>query len=338
MRLDNLILTPGLIFFLVLTWATTVCGGAYKYHFPKSGEGPASGTTVVGYFRTHTISPKETLLDAARNYGLGFNDLELLYPHIDPWIPNPGTHLCMPTQWILPPSRHNGIVINIPELRLYRFFPKIGMVKTYPIGIGDIDWKTPRGNYRVIARKENPTWVIPTSLREKYETTQIPPGPENPLGKYWLGLSLKGYGIHGTNSPWGVGRLISHGCIRLYPEHIAQLFGEVPLGTPVEIVYEPIKFGVREGEIFIEVHPDPYDIIPDLTDFALNRLNASGLEPFIAMESVYRALKHPTGVPVRIGNISKGGDISITGDAATQNGCIIPTNQHVKRRSKHENG
>ena len=140
-------------------------------------------------------------------------------------------------------------MINLPEMRLYRFFPRIGAVKTYPVGIGGQHGKTPEGTCWVVDRRVDPTWVVPASLKEKYDVPMIPPGPENPLGRYWLGLSRKGYGIHGTDFPWCVGRAVSNGCIRLYPEHIEQLFGKPPVGIWVEIVYEPVKVGFRRGEI-----------------------------------------------------------------------------------------
>lgn len=300
-----------LLFFFSCGYAYS---GAFKYRLPSPGDNPKSFETVVGGIQYHTVSEKETLLDIARNYELGFNEVQLLYPLIDPWIPEAGTRLVIPTMWILPATKKEGIVINLPELRLYRFFPKIKMVKTYPIGIGDLGWETPEGAYRVIVHEVNPTWRIPLSLREKYGRSYIPPGPENPLGEYWIGLSRKGYGIHGTNFPWGVGRLVSHGCIRLYPEHISRLFTETPVGTPVEIIYEPIKVGFRQGEIFLEVHPDPYGKIVDLKGHARTILRNLGLLESVSEEKVNAALLVRNGVPFPIG-IKREGDAgaSITG-------------------------
>ncbi|UCF81946.1 MAG: L,D-transpeptidase family protein [Desulfobacteraceae bacterium] len=249
----------------------------------------------------HTIVPKETLLDIARNYELGFNEIQLPYLHLDPWIPESGLRLSIPTQWVLPTTKHERVVINLPEMRLYRFFPLIKIVRTYPVGIGDLGWETPQGVYRVVEHVVDPTWEIPLSLQEKYGITKVPPGPENPLGKYWIGLSRKGYGIHGTNFPWGVGRLVSHGCIRLYPEHITQLFRKTPLGTPVEIIYEPVKIGFRNGEIFLEVHPDPYKKFVDLEAHTRSRLQELGLWGYISKEGLQVTLKTRNGVPTKIG-------------------------------------
>lgn len=268
--------------------------------------------TVVGSVRHHTVTPKETLLDIARDFGLGFNEIRLLYPAMDPWIPEPGSRLAIPTRWILPPTRHHGLVINLPELRLYHFLPKFGIVTTYPVGIGDIGRETPVAVGRVIHRQVDPTWVIPESLRDKYGIVSVHPGPHNPLGKYWVGLSLDGYGIHGTNFPWGVGRLVSHGCIRLYPEHIALLFEEVCVGEPFEIVYEPVKIGIQAGNMFIEVHPDIYGRIPDMEAHTKRQLQEMGLWGSISVRAVKDALQKQNGVPVHIGCLKKGGDASIT--------------------------
>lgn len=316
----------GRVTFQVLTilaflGSTAVSAGGFKYRFASIGEDHRSERTVVGCVRSHTVTPNETLLDIARKYGLGFNDIQILHPEVDPWIPEAGVRLSIPTCWILPPSKYEGVVINLPELRLYRFFPRIRMVKTYPVGIGVMGWETPEGIYRVVDRKEDPTWTVPLSLREKYGIISMPPGSENPLGKYWIGLSRKGYGMHGTNFPWGVGRLISHGCIRLYPEHIAKLYREVPVNTPVEIIYEPVKVGFKDMGIFIEVHPDLYGKISDMEKYTLNRLKESALIDYISMKKVKAALEKQSGVPVCIGTLQKGGEMSVAKEAVVSLSC-----------------
>jgi L,D-transpeptidase ErfK/SrfK len=272
--------------------------------------------TVVGAIRHHIVMSKETLLDIARNFDLGYLEISRLYPDMDPWNPGRGRNLVIPTQWVLPPTKSYGLVINLPEMRLYHFFPKINMVATYPVGIGDIGWETPSAVAHVIDRTADPVWTVPKSLRAKYGMASMPPGPDNPLGKYWIGLSLKGYGIHGTNSPWGVGRLVSHGCIRLYPEDIAILFENVSVNTPVEIVYEPVKIGIRDHNIFIEVHPDIYQRIPDIRTQTIHRLQKLGIMSGVSVLKVKDALEKQSGVPVRVGFLKKGGDVTFTGRAS----------------------
>ncbi|MGC1403359.1 MAG: L,D-transpeptidase family protein [Thermodesulfobacteriota bacterium] len=279
------------------SWA----GGAYPYRFPgpKLSLDPKADT-VIGLMGEYTVKEKDTFLDVARDYDLGFNELETLYPHIDPWVPPLGMKVVIPSQWILPQSRKYGIVINIAEMRLYYFFKNIRMVRTYPIGIGDQGWFSPEGTCWVAEKRKNPTWHIPKSLQEKYQLKTMPPGPDNPLGDYWLGLSFSGYGIHGTNFPWAVGRLVTHGCIRLYPEDIKVLFSMVPIKTPVELIYEPVKVGFKQGRIFMEVHPDIYGKIPKFTEYGIKKISSLGLAAMVNDDLMRKALEEKQGIPVDI--------------------------------------
>jgi L,D-transpeptidase ErfK/SrfK len=275
--------------------------GAYPYHSPQhEEEEDVSINTVIGEFRDYVIQEKDTLLDIARNFDLGYLDIILFYPDIDPWLPPTGEKIAIPTAWILPGVDKKGIVINIPELRLYLFFNDIHMVKTYPIGLGVLEAPTPFGSYTIVEKTKNPTWNIPASLQEEYGRTSIPPGPENPLGDYRLRLSRHDYGIHGTNRPWGIGRLVSHGCIRLYPEDIEVLFSEVEVGTPVEIIYEPIKIGFKEGRIFIEVHPDLYNEISNPLLYAAKKLFTYRVWEEVDLDLLVQALEEQRGVPIDV--------------------------------------
>jgi L,D-transpeptidase ErfK/SrfK len=290
-----------MLLFLLLLPAESFAKGAYPYCFPekKTGIDPTA-TTVIGAFQDYVTTKEDTLLDVARNFDLGYNELVLAYPAIDPWITPAGEKLSIPTEWVLPPVNSKGIVINVPELRLYLFFTDIHMVKTYPIGIGVLDSPTPLGRFTVIEKTKNPTWNIPLALQEEYGRTSMPPGPDNPLGAYRLRLSNYDVGIHGTNIPWGIGRLVSHGCIRLYPEDIEELYNIVKVGTPVEIIYEPVKIGFKEGHIFIEVHPDLYNVITDLFIYTARKLFISQLWDEVDMDLLNKALEEHKGIPVDI--------------------------------------
>ena len=304
MNLSKKILIYGLAFLMVSVAAGSAAARSYQYRLATTKEGISEEKTVIGALRKHTIKPEETLLDVARVYGLGFHEIEILYPEIDPWIPKAGTRLTIPTLWVLPPTKHQGIVVNIPELRLYRFFPKTKTVKTYPVGIGDLETVTPLGTYRVARRDVNPEWKVPPDRQERYGGYEImPPGADNPLGKYWIGLSNRKYGIHGTNNAWSIGRAVSGGCIRLYPEHISQLYKEVPVGTYVEIIYEPVKFGFWKQQIYIEVHPDLYGKIDDLEAHAMMLLDQRGLRDHVSIENVKKALEKKNGLPVAVGSL-----------------------------------
>ena len=128
----------------------------------------------------------------------------------------------------------------------------------------------------------------------------MPPGPDNPLGEYRLRLSRYDYGIHGTNAPLGIGRLVSHGCIRLYPEDIKELFSLVPLGTRVEIIYEPVKIGFKEGRIFVEVHPDIYHKITNLFIYTARKLFMARLWEEVDISLLSQAVEEHTGIPIDI--------------------------------------
>ncbi|MEJ5366516.1 MAG: L,D-transpeptidase family protein [Desulfosoma sp.] len=259
--------------------------------------------TVVGAPRRHEVKPGESLLDIARAYGLGYNEMALLYPRMDPWLPPRQKHLIVPTIWVLPPTRFEELVINIPELRLYFFDKKSRTVQTYPIGIGDEGWETPLGVGHIAEKRPNPAWYIPESLQAKYGMKVMPPGPENPLGEYMMKLSLGPYGIHGTHMPWGVGRLVSHGCIRCYPEHIRILYPQVAVGTRLEIIYEPVKLGVKNGRVYVEAHPDVYGKIGDYTLYATEKLNRSPWAAKIDRKRFALAVRLQNGVPTDVGTI-----------------------------------
>lgn len=298
---SNLIAAALYIALLITYWPALAYGGAFLYRFPNNEKGiDADAITVVGVLQHYYPKGEDTLLDIARKFDLGFHDLISLHPDIDPWLPPEGSKLFLPTSWILPETEKKGIVVNIPEMRLYLFMDSIHMVTSFPIGLGDFDWQTPVGVFFVEGKRINPTWHIPKSLQEEYGMATMPPGPDNPLGTHCLNLSPGDYRIHGTHQPWGVGRLVSHGCIRLYPEDIIELYKLVSIGTPVEIIYEPIKVGFKLGRIFIEVHKDIYGKIPNSLQHAIDMINKKDLRYEVDLGQLVWAVKEKNGIPVDI--------------------------------------
>lgn len=288
-----LVVLPGLSPAEEKTWTAQVV----KYPYNLESE------TVVGKPRLHQVKQGESLLDIARTYGLGFNEMALLYPRLDPWLPPKQKSLIVPTTWILPPTRLEELVINVPELRLYFFDKKSRTVQTYPIGIGDEGWETPLGIGYIAEKRPNPAWYIPESLQAKYGMKVMPPGPGNPLGEYMMKLSLGPYGIHGTHMPWGVGRLVSHGCIRCYPEHIRILYPQVAVGTRIEIIYEPLKIGLKGGRVYVEAHPDVYGKIADYTRYAMEKLDRSPWASKVDRQRFALAVRLQNGVPTDVGTV-----------------------------------
>ena len=221
---------------------------------------PEEGDDVVGQTFKFTTHYEDTFSDIARLYDIGFRELKDANPEVDPWLPGEGTEITIPQQYILPPGPRQGIVINLAELRLYYFPPGRNEVVTHPLGIGREGWSTPAGRTTIIGKKKDPTWTPPDSILKEHAADGtplppvVPPGPDNPLGGYALYLGIKGYLMHGTNKPYGVGMRVSHGCIRLYPEDIEQLFQRIPIGTSVRIINQPYKAGWLKGELYIEAH------------------------------------------------------------------------------------
>ena len=232
--------------------ATTV----FEYREPVAGAADTgSAATIIGDASTYTAVFKDTLLDIARRNHLGYTELILANPGVDAWLPGAGTPVAIPSRWILPDAPREGIVLNIPEMRLYYYLPD-SRVMTFALGVGVEGQYTPPGEYRIRQKRENPTWYVPLSIQKEKENHPkvVPPGPDNPLGKYWMRLSHTSYGIHGTNNSWAIGRRVTHGCIRLYPEDIAYLYSLVPEGTPARVIYQHAKVGVRNGKGYFQVY------------------------------------------------------------------------------------
>jgi L,D-transpeptidase ErfK/SrfK len=274
--------------------------GPFTYRFPQGPGVDPNAITVVGQPQIHHIVRYENLYKIAREYDLGFWELANDHPGMDhfylPW----DTDMVIPTQWILPndPSPP-GYLINVAELRGYRYFPDKHEVWTFPVGLGVLDYKTPfNKRFRVQTKIVNPGWRIPKHLQAKYGISYMPPGPDCPVGSRWMGLSH--YGLHGTAYPMGVGRLVSHGCIRHYPEDILKLFDMTPMGTSVELIYQPVKIGFLHGRIYMSVHKDIYSKIPDMLHYAMKQVQERNLASLIDWNRFLRTVGEQTGAPVDI--------------------------------------
>jgi L,D-transpeptidase ErfK/SrfK len=303
------------VFRFLLAWLImalaqpAIAAGPYNIHLPASSGGvDPQALTLVGAVQHYRIKKGDDLLELARHYGLGYSELGVMYRHWDPFLPPVGAEMTVPTLWIVPNNHGNQIIVNTGEMRLYYFVNNNTQVYTFPIGMGVLDFRTPQGKFRVIEKKVNPAWHIPKSLQAKYGMSVMPPGDENPLGDYKLTLSWGDYGIHGTAMPLGVGRLVSHGCTRMYPEHIKKLFPLVPMGTSVEYVYEPAKIGFRQGRIYLSVHEDVYFKIPSMILHVLNMLEQRSLADQVNMRKVMQAVEEQNGLPVDISRGASGAD------------------------------
>jgi L,D-transpeptidase ErfK/SrfK len=259
---------------------------------------------VVGSSRNRVVRPGESLMEIARRFGLGYNEIVAANPGLDPFVPPVGRPVLLATRRVVPERpEKGGIVINLSEMRLYHFLTRKGtsLVATFAVGIGSEGNDTPLGCFRVVEKRASPSWHVPASIRKEHPLLPaiVPPGPDNPLGSHALRLSLGDLLIHGTNRPWGVGRRASHGCIRLYPEDIPRLFGLAAIGTSVTIVRQPVKLGVKGGRLFLEVHRDPVATV-DYLEEAIALLAKRQLLLRFSRAKLWQAISEKRGVPVDI--------------------------------------
>lgn len=260
-----------------------------------------SGDEVMGEVGSHLIARGESLIELARQYDLGFNEIAAANPSLDPFVPRVGATAIIPTAWILPRAWAPRIlVVNLSEMRLY-FSASAGPPVTFPIGVAIDPGATPLGTLTVVEKSIDPTWYPTPAILEEIPTlpAAVPPGPDNPLGSHALRLSRRTILIHGTNRPFGVGRKVSHGCVRLYPEDIPQLFRLVKIGTPVLVVREPVKVGLRRGRVHVEVHQD-VALESDPLDEALRLLRERAVLHLVDAAKLVGAVRAHAGVPVDV--------------------------------------
>ncbi|HEX6636396.1 MAG TPA: L,D-transpeptidase family protein [Steroidobacteraceae bacterium] len=294
--------------------AFALAAGAQATQYPLS----SADALMFGEVESITAHGEDTLPDLARRYSLGYEEIQRANPAVDLWLPGEGTPILIPNQRLLPQGAREGIVVNLPEHRLYYFpKPKKGetpQVITFPVSIGKMDWNTPLGKTRIVDKRKNPTWSPPESVRKEHAERGDPlpkvvkAGPDNPLGAYAmrLGITPGAYLIHGTNNPIAVGMAITHGCIRMYPEDIEALFPLVPVNTPVWLINEPVKVARVNGQVWLEVHP-PVDAEGqqaevDLEGFYALANAALGETPAaIHWDFVLETLKKADGLPQMVG-------------------------------------
>lgn len=293
----------GLLFVNVSSlWATT---------FPM----PPADVDLIGDIQHVQARAEDTLLDIARRYDMGQDEIMLANPDVDRWLPGEGAEVVVPARFILPRAERKGLVLNVPEMRLYYFYnsglEKKPVVVSYPVSIGRMDWNTPLGVAKVERKDKDPSWYPPESLKleaiEKGDVLPdvVPPGPDNPLGRYALRLSIPGYLIHSTNKPFGVGMRVTHGCVRMYPENIEELFPIVPVQTMVQLVNQPVKLGWQNKTLFLEVHPlldEDLEKNKDLKCIAYKMIfdEIENKDAILDIKTINKALEEKSGIPVPI--------------------------------------
>ena len=299
-----------------IRFITIVISGLFFTTITLAGEYdmPPVGDDIVGQNYSITVQKGDSLTTIRKQNEVSYNELLEANPNINFYKLKVGQKILIPKQFILPKFR-KGIVINIPELRLYYFDPDGSHVHTFPVGLGRMNWRTPIAAATVVRKEEDPTWYVPNSIRNyvfnktgEMLPDAVPPGPKNPLGKYALYLSKNGYLIHGTNAPHSVGTFISSGCMRLLREPIELLYQEAQVGTPVHIINYPNKAGWRGDKLYLESHK-PVDGYSHKPSSPLNNpdvqtaiYEAIHLRPAqINWSSVSKNVREHLGIPEPIG-------------------------------------
>ena len=282
--------------------------GLASFIFSLQGVHAQEKSPLHGQPTFHQVEQGEFLYKIALQYNCSYPAVARANGIQNPNDIRLGRRLTIPSFMILPRrNTDETILINLPEFRLYHF-RNATEIRVYPLCIGLTTWQTPRGPFEIANKVINPAWYMDSDMSQKLHVKReiIPPGPLNPLGDRWIGTSLKHIGIHSTNQPMSIGKALSHGCVRLYPEGARELFDGVQVKNKGKIAYEPLKVAVWEGRVFLEAHEDVYGLIVDLrkkfNDLLKHlQIDVASLDP----EAVETALAQRKGIPIAVGSVPK---------------------------------
>ena len=298
-----------ILLFCILSFVSTVVS-ALTLPAPERAEDSIIGDPP---YQVKYVAAKyeDTLIDIAVAHHLGQEEIVLANPRVDRWLPGAGTPVRIPTSFILPNAPRQGIVVNLPEMRIY-YYPDKSRVVTYAVGVGrENNWKTPLGRTKIVGKMENPSWTPPPSIIAEHLAegdvleSYYPPGPDNPLGLFAFRLGIPGYLIHSTQKTNGIGMRVSHGCMRMYPADIEKFFPTVKVGTPVNIVNQSIKVGWYHDTLYMEVYPEMEETpatFEQRVHRALDLIQQAngGQMPVIKGSILKAALAKPSGLPIAI--------------------------------------
>ncbi|MEZ3497980.1 L,D-transpeptidase family protein [Pantoea sp. KPR_PJ] len=280
---------------------------------------PAANSRLIGENIEITVPQDNKLpLEAfAAQYQMGLSNMLEANPGMDVYLPQAGKKMIIPQQLILPDAPREGIVINSAEMRLY-YYPKgTKTVVVLPIGIGELGKDTPVNWTTTVQRKKDgPTWTPTKAMHAEYAArgesmpAVFPAGPDNPMGLYALYIGRL-YAIHGTNANFGIGLRVSHGCVRLRADDIKWLFDNVPVGTRVQFIDQPVKATVEpDGSRYIEVHNplstteeqfNSRELVPVTLTSAVTKVIT---DASVSQDQVNAAIQSRTGMPTKVNGVA----------------------------------
>jgi len=279
--------------------------------FARSFSLPPSDESIIGKVQHKYVSGERVSM-IAHAFNLGQNAMMAANPGTPDNGYIRGDSITVPTKYMLPPLDRRGIIINLPEMRMY-YFPKgSNLVMTYPIGIGKIGKTIPVAHSASITRKVvNPHWTPPEDIRDfnRAQGIELPktmgPGPDNPLGPYAIYLSIPTYLIHSTIFPESIGTRASFGCIRMNEDDIKEFFPAVTPGTPVVVIDMPNKINWQKKHLYMESHPPLEENSQDAT-FAnvvanIDNQTSATKPALVNWQMVAFLSEHPDGIPHDIG-------------------------------------
>jgi L,D-transpeptidase ErfK/SrfK len=212
-----------------------------------------------------------------------------------------GQTLRIDDRHIVPADLDDGILVNVPQLMLF-FFQRGEFKHAYPVALGKPTWRTPRGPFHVLELREHPVWRVPPSIQNEMAMaghvvkTVVPPGRDNPLGDYFIALSLGNLGVHSTNAPLTIYGFRTHGCIRLHPDDAQELFEEVQVGQLGEVIYQPVLLAhLDDGRVFVEVHGDIYGLTFRGAQFVRELAESNGIQN-VDWDKVRDAMRASEGI------------------------------------------
>lgn len=279
-----------------VTLAVLVAGGAARAEYL-----PPIARQLTETRDSYTVQRGDTLRSLSSRHGIAIEVLARengLKPNSRLKV---GQALRIDNRHIVPANLSDGILINVPQLMLFHLEDG-HLLAAYPVALGKPTWRTPPGPFNVLEMREHPVWRVPESIQREMAMegrvvkTVVAPGPDNPLGDWFIALSLANVGVHSTNAPLTIYGFRTHGCIRLHPEDARELFEDVEVGDRGEIIYQTVLMArLDDGRIFVEAHRDVYGLDGD-TAFVRALAESNGLTDRIDWDKAEKVIQAAEGI------------------------------------------